>query len=127
VDFDLAIGGEEDVGGFEVAVDDALFVGGFEGFGDLFGYRERFGDGQGALERGAFDVFHDDGVLFEAEDGGDIGVVEGGEGLGFALKAGEVIGVVGEGGGEDFDGDFAVEFVVAGFVDFAHAAGAYLR
>jgi hypothetical protein len=53
-------------------------------------------------------------------------VVDGGEGLGFALEAGEVFGIEGEGFGEDLDGDFAIEFTVAGFVDFAHAAGAYL-
>ncbi len=37
-------------------------------------------------------------------------MVEGGEGLGFALEAGEIVGVVREGGGEDFDGDVAMEF-----------------
>jgi hypothetical protein len=125
-DFDLAVGGEEDVGGFEVSMDDALVVGGFEGFGDLEGDVGYFGWREGAVEGLAIDEFHDDGVLFEAEDGGDIGVVDGGEGLGFALEAGEVFGIEGEGFGEDLDGDFAIEFTVAGFVDFAHAAGAYL-
>ena len=41
-DFDDAFGGDDDVAGFEVAVDDALVVGGFEGFGDLAGYVEGF-------------------------------------------------------------------------------------
>ena len=40
--FHDAIGGDEDVAGFKVAVDDAFFVGGFEGFGDLFGELKSF-------------------------------------------------------------------------------------
>ncbi len=54
-DFDDAFGGDDDVAGFEVSVDDAFFVGGFEGFGDLPGEGEGFGEGQGAFEGLAFD------------------------------------------------------------------------
>jgi hypothetical protein len=52
----------------------------------------------------------------------DVGMIEAGDGFGFALEAGFQGGVVGEVGGEDFDGDFAAEAGVAGAIDFAHAA-----
>ena len=47
------------------------------------------------MEGFAVDEFHDDGVLFQAEDGGDVGMMERGQGLSFALEAGEVVGIVG--------------------------------
>ena len=40
-------------------------------------------------------------ALFDAVDGGDIGVVEGSEDLGFAGEAGNPVGIGGEGVGED--------------------------
>ena len=49
-------------------------------------------------------------------------MVQGGQCLGFALEAGEIIGVVGKGTGKDFNGDIAVEFVVARALNLAHAA-----
>jgi hypothetical protein len=42
--------------------------------------------------------------------------------LGFAFEAGHAFDVGGEGGGENFEGDFAAELGIAGAVDFAHAA-----
>ena len=51
-------------------------------------------------------------------------MVERSEHLGFALEASEIVGILREGGGEDFEGHVAVELGVAGPVDFAHAASA---
>jgi hypothetical protein len=79
--FDLATGSEKDVGGLEVSMDDALVVSGFEGFGDLDGDGDDFVGREGAPEGLAIDELHDDRILFEAEDGGDVGMVEGGQGL----------------------------------------------
>ena len=61
-------------------MDDAYVVGDFKRFGDLYGQR--------ALEGFAFNEFHDNGVGFQAVDGGDVGVVERSQRLGFALEAG---------------------------------------
>src|SRR5271165_119818 len=112
-------------------MDDAAFVGVFEGFADLFGDRQGFGDGDGAgfdtvRKSGAFDQFHNQGVrdagIFEAVDGGDVGVIERGEEGGFAAEAGQALGIGGDSGGQNFQGNLAAEFAVAGAVDFAHAA-----
>src|SRR5271165_3836501 len=112
-------------------MDDAAFVGVFEGFADLFGDGEGFGDGDGAgfdtvRKGGAFDQFHNQGVrgagIFEAVDGGNVGMVEGGEQGSFAPEAGEALGIGGDSRRQNFQGDLAAEFAVAGAVDFAHAA-----
>ena len=53
-----------------------------------------------------------------------MGVGEAGEGVGLLAEAGAG-GLVGEGAlGEDLQGDVAVELVVMGAVDLAHAPGA---
>ena len=44
--------------------------------------------------------------------------------MGLALEASEIVGILREGGGEDFQSYVAIEFGVASPVDFAHAAGA---
>ena len=70
--------------GFRSAVDDALFVCGFKGFGDLESQLEGFFDRDGTAlqpvrQRVAFDEFEDEEagafVLFETVDCGYVGVV----------------------------------------------------
>jgi hypothetical protein len=122
-DFDGAIGAELDVAGFEIAVDDAFFVGGFEGVGDLAGDVEGFVAGDGALakalgERGAFDEFHDEVVGADVVEVADVRMIEGGDEAGFAG------GAFGELGGANFNGDVAMEAGIVGAPDFAHAARA---
>lgn len=108
-------------------MDDVLLVRCLEGFGHLAGDGEEFvkGDRRGgdAIGKGgAIDEFHDDGALFNAEYGSDVGVIERGKDLRFAGEAGETIGVSGEGIWKDFDGDIAIELSVGGAVDSAHSA-----
>ena len=50
-------------------------------------------------------------------------MVQRGQDLGFALKAGEPFGIVGEKVGEDFDRHVAVELGVLRAIDLAHPAG----
>ena len=128
---DLAVGGALDVGGLQVAVDDALLVGLFQSLGDLAGDVDGLVDRQRpALQRLrqilAFDQFHDqEGAVvrgFEAEDRGDVGMVQRGQHLGFALEAGHAVAVGGEFGRQDLQGDIAVQLGVMGAVDFAHPA-----
>ena len=45
---------------------------------------------------------------------------EGSQGLGFVAEAGEALWVVGHGGGQDLDGDLAVQALVPRAVDLAH-------
>lgn len=111
-----ALFGEQNVAGFEVAVDDAFFVGGIEGVEDLGGDGESFVDRQGAGKGRAVDVLHDEIVRADVVEGADVGVVEGGNGAGFGVEA------VGESLFGELDGDEAFQAGVACFPDFAHAA-----
>ena len=74
----------------------------------------------------ALDQFHhqraDASAFLQAVDVRDVRMVERGEDLRFALEAGQAIGIVGEGIGQDFQGDIAIELGVARAIDLAHAA-----
>ncbi len=129
---------EKDVLGFEVAVHDAGVVRGFERRGDLPGQpdgllrAESFQLGELAAERPSRQVLHDDvhadvGRHPEVVDGDDVGVLEAGNGVGFALEPADG-GLVAEVLGPDHlerDGSFQVELCRA--VDGAHAALADAR
>ena len=64
--------------------------------------------------------------LLDGVDGDDAGMIEGGEGLGFALESREAFGVVPERGRQDFQRDVAAELRVGGAIHLAHAACAEL-
>ncbi len=135
---DASIGVADEVGGFDIAVDDAPAVGVGEGFGGLEAPigDVAFGDGGMGVagvakalgEVASFDELH--GVVADpfgrtdGEDGDDIGMVEAGDGLGLALEAlhGDFVGHGAE--PKDFEGDAAAEGDLFGFVDHAHAAAA---
>ena len=74
----------------------------------------------------AIEKFHgDEGAAFgfaDVVDGADVGVIEGGGGLRFALETGERLRIGGDVFGEEFECDEAMEAGVFGFVDDAHAA-----
>ena len=78
----------------------------------------------------AVDVGHgDEGAAFDLFDfvnGADVGVVEGGGGLGFAREARADFGIGDQMRGQKFQGHGAVQARVFGFVDDAHAAAAEL-
>ncbi len=104
-DFGVSAIGDEDVGGLDVAMDDAFRVSGIEGVGDFDGEGENFGGLHGAtrdamFQRHAFEVFHgDEGLavlLANVVDRTDVGVVERGGGLGFALEARKRLRVAGD-------------------------------
>ena len=57
-------------------------------------------------------------------NGADVGMVQCGSGLGFALKAGERLRVAGNFIGKELEGDETMKPRVFGFVDDAHAAAA---
>ena len=132
-DFRVAARGDEKIGGLDVAMDDACGVGGVEAVGNLDAPIEKGFD----LERAAGDIvfqslavekFHGDEVAaFEFVnfvDGADVGVIEGGGGLRFALETFESLRVAGEIFGEKFQRDETAELGVFGFVDDAHSAAA---
>ena len=138
---DLSVGRQLHVRRLEVAVDDALLVRLFERLGDLPG------DDDGLVRRQrpalqplgevlALRQLHDQDVrlrpvverhALEAVEVRDAGVVERGEDLRLALEAGEALGVVGEGLGQQLEGDLAAELRVGGAVHLAHPARAERR
>ena len=92
----MAAPGDENIGGLDVAMDDALPVGGVEGVGDFDGERNEPVDFEGTagnlvLEGDAVKVFHGDETLIaefsDFIDGADVGMVQRGGGAGFAAKA----------------------------------------
>jgi len=130
-DLDPAIGVDHDVGGFEVTVDDPALVGGCQRLGDLQRDLQGLiqGDravGDSLVEALTVHQLHDEHVpavdLFETEKGGDVGVVERGEDLGFALETGVAFIVSDEGPGQDLDGHLAVETGVVRSPHLAHPA-----
>jgi len=125
--------GDEDVGGFDVAVDNVFGVGGVESFSNLHSDVEQTVEferlsGDEVLEGGAVEELHGDegAAVFFADvvDGADIGVVESGGGFGFAAEALEGLAVGGEFFGEKFEGDEAIEAGVLRFVNHTHTATA---
>ena len=119
-DFGVAAFGDENVGGLDVAMDDAFGVGGVECVGDFDGDAEETIEFEGlagddVLERDAIEKFHGDegcAVFFaDVVDGADVGMIERGGGLGFALEAGEGLRIVGDVVGEELQGDEAAERV----------------
>jgi hypothetical protein len=134
-DADAAVVADHDVGGLEVAVDEAGRVGGREALAGLANMAGELGEGSPALalEPGAqghaVHEFHGD-VDLAAEgadlvDADDVGVGEPGHGLGLAQQAvaGQVLAGLGV---EQLDGDLAVELLVVGGIDDAGAAAAEL-
>jgi len=91
-----------DVGRLQVAMHDALVVSRIEGVRYLTRDWQRIVKRERTVhetigERRALDELHDEGIhtisLLEAVDVGDVGMIERGEQLGFALKAREAIGI----------------------------------
>jgi hypothetical protein len=131
----LAVAVEEDVGRLEIAVDDALGVGGVQRLADAGQDLGRFGRGQGAgadapHQRSAAHVAHHQErlavLLAEIVDRDDRRVLERGDGAGLALEAGAERGIVEQFARQDLDRHFAVEVRVVAEVDGGHAAASDL-
>ncbi len=63
-------------------------------------------------------------VLVDVVGADDVGMIEGGDGAGFAVEAFQSGGIFGLGGGQHLDGHPAAHQLVLAQVDAAHAAGA---
>ena len=91
--FGVAALGDENIGGLDVAVNDAFGVRGVERVGDFDGESEQVLDihgpaGDAVLQRHAIEKFHgDEGLavlLADVVNGADVGMIQRGGGLGFA-------------------------------------------
>ena len=131
----MAVRGEHDVRGLQVAVDDVLLVGLVQRFGrfqrDLQGVELAEGPSRQSLpERLPFDVLHDDAAgVAEVEqfmDAADVGMVQRRRQPGFLQQAFAGGEIVAEAAGQDLDGDLAVQERVLREEDFPHPAFAEL-
>ena len=134
-----AVGRELDVGRLQIAVDDALFVRGVERVHDLAGDADHLGKRQAAPGRGgalqvfvqrvAFDQLHHQrqhaALFLEAEERGDVGMVEGGQDAGFALEPCDAFGIGDEGLGQRLQRDVAAQVRVMRPIHLAHSALTY--
>ena len=116
-------------------MNDAARVGGIEGVGRLDACVEQVVEGEWSsrdtlFERVAVEKFHgDEGLTLhfvDFVDGADVGMIQGGGGTRFALKALERGMVAGHRFGKKFQRDGAVELHVDGAIDDTHPAAADL-
>ena len=124
---------DEDVGGLDVAMHDALLVCGVEGVGNLNGEVDHFNGRQTAaggtlLQRFAAKHLHrDEGVAFELVDlidGTDVRVIQRGCGLRFALELPDRGRVGCKVVGDELERDGPSKTRIVGFVDDPHPSGA---
>jgi len=124
----------EEIGGVDIAMDDALFVSMVERHESSEETiergleRERTSMADELIEIGTGDEFGDEVVnspVFAGVEGGDdVGMVQACDGADFAIKAAEEFGVALDFGAEDLDGDGPVHSLVESFVDGSHSAAA---
>ena len=98
-----------DVLRLQIAVDDPLLMGSFQGFGDLLGDGEHLVDRDRPLldaigQRRPFDQFQDQCLLalgfLQPVDVPDVGMVQRGQDFGFTFKPSEAIRIIREGLGQ---------------------------
>ena len=125
--------GDEDIGGLDVAVNDAGAVSGVERVGDFDADFEKAIEferaaGDDVLESRTVEKLHGDegaAVVFaDVVDGADVGMIQRGSGASFALEAIERLRVASEIIGKKLESDEAAETRVFCFVNHAHATAA---
>ena len=130
-DFDLALFVQHQIGGFDVAVNDATAVSRLQALGGLSGDVDYLVEFERAiadfvLDGAARDEGHsEEGLslgLVDFIDGANVGMVECRRGLGFAKEAFLGFGVFNDVGAEKLQRDRTLKLGVEGFVDHAHAA-----
>ncbi len=125
----------ENVCGFDVAVNDSLRMSRIQCVSDLDGQAEQDivvdrSTGNAVLQRHAVQKLHDDEglavLLANLINSADIGMVQGGGSLRFPLKPGEGLCVGRNVMRQKFEGDKTVQGDVLGLVDDSHATTAKL-
>ena len=115
-----AVSSDLDVRGFQIAMNDALLVRRFERLRDLLGDGQRLIERNGAARDAlrqilAFDEFHHQrghvAAIFNAVDGGDVGMIQRREHFRFALKTREPIGIRRDRRGRTFRATCRLSFV----------------
>ena len=127
-------GSDEDVGGLDVTMDETAGMSGVERVGDPGQEADHTARGEGTVpgdervEVRAFDVAHGQEELALGlaglEDGHDVGVVDRGREARLREEPGAELGIGGDLRREELEGDLAVERLLRGQPDRAHAAAA---
>jgi len=129
--FHSAFGRDFHVGRFQVAVDDAFVMRGSYCFCDLLGKSQGLGEGQRASFQaiGQGDALHqlhhqaiDTAGFFQAVNGRDVRVVQGGQSASLAAEARQPFRVACELTRQSLDGDVSAEFAIVRPIYLAHAA-----
>ena len=132
-DLHTAVGRQEHVLRLDIAVDDATLVRGSQALSDCDAAVDRLARGNRAVlerlaQRHPFEQLGDDErravVLTEVVHGEDVRVIERGGGAGFLFEAREPFRIAGKCRRQHLDRHDALETIVAGAVDLAHAARA---
>ena len=135
-DLGLTALGDEKIGRFDVAVNDAFGVRGVERVRDFHRQVQQLLDRQrpgfnNVLEGLALHQLHGDErlpvVLADLMDGADVGMVEGGSSPGFAAEALQRLGILRQVFGEKLQSNVAAQAEVLGLIDHTHPATAQLR
>lgn len=125
----MAAASDEDIGGLDVSMDDALRVCCIQSVGHINGKDQQEFEvhgpaGDRVLQRLAVEEFHGNksfAVVFpNVVNGADARMIQRGRRLGFAAEAFERLGIVGHVVWKEFEGDKTLEAGVFGFVHHAH-------
>ena len=134
-DLGVAALGDKNIRRLDVAMNDALCMRGVERIGDFDGQCENLvyfqrTAGDAMLQRHAIEKFHgNEGfavLVVNFVDRADIGMIQRGGRLGFALKAAKGLRVFSDVIGQELEGNKAVKLHILGFVDNPHAAATEL-
>ena len=119
-ELDRPISRDQDVGGLQVAVQDASIVSGFQCARDLDRLADCLGRRDRTAQRHAVDVLQHEIARPDVVQLADVRMVQGGDRPRFVFESMQAIRVVGYRFGENLDGDGAIQSRVTGFVDLAH-------
>src|ERR1700687_5600449 len=131
----VAAFGDKDVGWLDVPVDDAFCVGRVKRVRNLDSQRQnqlsfQRSASNAVLQRQAIQKFHGDErlavLVVNFVDGADVGMIQCGGRLGYALKATECLRVFGYVVGQELEGHKATEFDILSLVDHTHPSAAQL-
>ncbi len=123
--------GEHDVAGFQIAMRDAFAMGFVQRVGNLdcklqHLFRRQWTLLQTLRERLALQILHHQKIssilMAGVVERADVWMIQAGDGLCFAVEALAQIGAVGKVGGENLDGDDAIEACVPGAIHLSHSA-----